>query len=230
MGSTIPTTHVHWVLIAIVCGVLYLLFDALRSFALQLSPVRMRQLSTDAEERTATFNKFDVGDFQLVSGVLLQVVLVIGAGATTMIYDQHTIGSAVFRSASIWTLAVILWKFFLAFISEDTGEVVLRALIPFARIAYYALWPFLYPLRKLLERLGRKENGEEEEEEVTDEEVRAYIDVGEKAGVIEAAEGKLLQSIVDFGDRLAHEIMTPRIDVMTFDAHKPITELAKLFS
>jgi putative hemolysin len=230
MGSTIPTTHVHWVLIAIFSGVLYLLFDALRSFATQLSPVRMRRLSTDAEEGTSTFNKFDVADFQLVSGALLQVALVVGACATTMIYDELTIGSAVLRSALIWTLAVILWKFFLAFVSEDAGEVILRALIPFARIAYYALWPFLYPLRKLLERLDRKENGEEEEEEVTDEEVRAYIDVGEEAGVLEAAEGKLLQSIVDFGDRLAHEIMTPRIDVMTFDARKPITELAKLFS
>ena len=230
MGSSIPHLHVHWVLIAVVCGVLYLLFDALRSFALQLSPVRMRRLSTDAEEGTSTFNKFDVEDFQLVSGALLQVALVLGAGATTMIYDELTVGSAVFRSVAIWTSAVMVWKFLLAFVPEDTGEVVLRALIPFARIAYYALWPFLYPLRKLLERLERKHAESEEEEEVTDEEVRAYIDVGEEEGIIEASEGKLLQSIVDFGDRLAHEIMTPRIDVLTFDARRPMVELARLFS
>ncbi|MGZ8709373.1 MAG: hemolysin family protein, partial [Thermoanaerobaculia bacterium] len=209
---------------------LYLLFDALRSFALQLSPVRMRRLSTDAEEGTSTFNKFDVEDFQLVSGALLQVALVGGAGATTMIFDELTIGSAVLRSVLIWGVAVMVWKFLLALVPEDTGEVVLRALIPFARTAYYALWPFLFPLRKLLERLDRKQAGDEEEEEVTDEEVRAYIDVGEEEGIIEASEGKLLQSIVDFGDRLAHEIMTPRIDVLTFDARRPIAELAGLFS
>ncbi len=230
MGSSIPHGHVHWVLIAIVCGVLYLLFDALRSFALQLSPVRMRRLSTDAEEGTSTFNKFDVEDFQLVSGALLQIALVAGAGATTMIFDELAIGSAVLRSVLIWGIAVLVWKFLLALVSEDTGEVVLRALIPFARTAYYALWPFLFPLRKLLERLDRRQAGEEEEEEVTDEEVRAYIDVGEEEGIIEASEGKLLQSIVDFGDRLAHEIMTPRIDVLTFDARRPIADLAKLFS
>ena len=44
MGSSI---HIHWVLIAVVCGVLYLIFDALRSFALQLSPVRLRQLDLE---------------------------------------------------------------------------------------------------------------------------------------------------------------------------------------
>jgi putative hemolysin len=230
MGSSIPHLHVHWVLIAIVCGVFYLIFDALRSFALQLSPMRLRRLSSDAEEGTASFSSFDVEDFQLVSGALLQIALVVGAGVTTMIFDEYTIGSAVTTSVLIWSVAVLLWKVILAFISADTGEVVLRALIPFARVAYYVFWPFLYPLRKLMERIEKREEAAEEEEEVTDEEVRAYIDVGEEEGIIEASEGKMLQSIVDFGDRLAHEIMTPRIDVLTFDARRPILDLARLFS
>lgn len=65
MGSTIPHLHAHWVLIAIVCGVFYLIFDALRSFALQLSPVRLRALSTDAEEGSSRWSEFAVEDFQL---------------------------------------------------------------------------------------------------------------------------------------------------------------------
>ena len=230
MGSSVEHWHVHWVLIAILCGVLYLLFDALRSFALQLSPVRMRRLTTDAEERPSRWRNFDVEDFQLVSGVLLQLAVVIGAGATTMVYDEETFGSAVGTSVAIWGIGVLVWKFILALVPEDTGETILRALIPFSRFMYYLFWPFLYPLRRLLERLERRSEEDDEEEEVTDEEVQAYIDVGEEEGIIEASEGKLLQSIVDFGDRLAHEIMTPRIDVQAFDAHRPIEELAKLFS
>ncbi len=229
MGSTIPPTHIHWVLTAIVCGVFYLLFDALRSFALQLSPVRLRRLTTDAEEGMSRWKNFEVEDFQLVSGAMLQISLVIGAGATTMIYDGRGVAGAVLTSVIIWTLAVLVWKFVLALVAEDTGEVILRALIPLARTSYYLFWPFLFPLRKLLRRIERAERAEDEED-ATDEEVRAYIDVGEQEGIIEPSEGKLLQSIVDFGDRLAHEIMTPRIDVLTFVARRPIGELAKLFS
>ncbi|HYH09358.1 MAG TPA: hemolysin family protein [Thermoanaerobaculia bacterium] len=228
MGSSVPHLHIHWVLIAIVCGVIYLIFDALRSFALQLSPVRMRRLSTDAEEGSGRWTYFDVEDFQLVSGAFVQVSLVIGAGVTTMIFDEKGIGGAVLTSVIIWTLVVLLWKFILALVPEDTGEVILRALLPFSRTMYYLFWPVLYPLRRLLKRLDKDAGGEEEE--VTDEEVQAYIDVGEEEGIIEASEGKLLQSIVDFGDRLAHEIMTPRIDVHAFDARRPLAELAKLFS
>lgn len=231
MGSTIPPhLHFHWVLIAIVCGVFYLIFDALRSFALQLSPVRLRALSTDAEEGSSRWSEFAVEDFQLVSGALLQMALVFGAGATTMIFDEKPIGSAVLTSVAIWSGLVFAWKFILALVPEDTGEVILRALIPFSRTAYYVFWPALFPLRKLLERLGRHKPDDGEEEEITDEEVQAYIDVGEEEGIIEASEGKMLQSIVDFGDRLAHEIMTPRIDVHAFDARRPIEELARLFS
>ena len=230
MGSSIPHAHVHWVLIAIVCGVCYLIFDALRSFALQLSPVRLRRLKDDAEDAGSHWTYFDVADIQLVSGALLQLALLIGAGATAMVFDEAGIGTAVLSSIGIWSAIVLLWKFILALVPEDTGEVILRALIPFSRTAYYLFFPLLWPLRKLFERLGRNESRDENEEEVTDEEVQAYIDVGEEEGIIEASEGKMLQSIVDFGDRLAHEIMTPRIDVVSFDARQPMEELAKLFS
>jgi putative hemolysin len=230
MGSSVPHLHIHWVLIALVCGGFFLTFDALRSFALQLSPVRLRRLSTDTDDDSGRWTYFDVADFQLISGALLQVALVIGAGATTMIYDELTFGSAVLRSVLIWVAMVVVWKFVLALVPEDTGEIILRALLPFSRFVYYLFWPLLFPLRKLLERIDRNQNDDDEEEEITDEQVQAYIDVGEEEGIIEASEGKLLQSIVDFGDRLAHEIMTPRIDVLAFDARRPITELARLFA
>ena len=229
MGSSVEHWHVHWILIAILCGILYLIFDALRSFALQLSPMRLRRLSADTDEASSSWSHFEVEDFQLVSGALLQAALVIGAGATAMIFDERPFGTAIFISVAIWVGAVVIWKFILALVPEDTGEQILRAMIPFTRIAYYLLFPLLWPLRHLLERLGRRDENGEEEEEVTDEEVQAYIDVGEEEGIIEASEGKMLQSIVDFGDRLAHEIMTPRIDVQAFDARRGIDELARLF-
>jgi len=95
MGSSL---HLHWVLVASVCGVFYLIFDALRSFALQLSPVRLRRLSTDAEEGMSRFRNFEVEDFQLVGGALLQVALVIGVGAgSTVWWLVLTQGVGMFR-------------------------------------------------------------------------------------------------------------------------------------
>ncbi|HET7437618.1 MAG TPA: hemolysin family protein [Thermoanaerobaculia bacterium] len=227
MGSSLPHAHAHWVVIAIVCGILYLVFDALRSFVNQLSPVTLRRLSSDAEDRRP-WSTFDFQNFQLASGALLQVALIIAAGCTVMIFDEHPIGTAVILSVAIWAGIVMVWKFILAIVPEDVAELTLTGLIPFSHFFYYLFWPLLYPLRRLTAR--DEEEDEEEEEEVTQEEVRAYIDVGEEEGILEGTEGKMIQSIVDFGDRLAHEIMTPRIDVQAFDAKRPLDELAKLFS
>jgi CBS domain containing-hemolysin-like protein len=229
MGSSAPHLHFHWVLIAIVCGVLYLVFDALRSFALQLSPVRLRSLSTEADAGSK-WAAFDQQNFQLVSGALLQVALIIATGSTAMIFDERGFGTAILTAVAIWGGVVMTWKFVLALIPDDLAETILRALIPVSHFFYYLFWPLLFPLRRLAARFDRDERTDEEEEEVTDEEVQAYIDVGEAEGILEKSEGRLIQSIVDFGDRLAHEIMTPRIDVQAYDARRPIEELVAMFS
>ena len=43
---------------------------------------------------------------------------------------------------------------------------------------------------------------------------KAYLDTGEQEGLIEGEERRLLQSIVDFGDTLVREVMTPRPDIV----------------
>jgi magnesium and cobalt transporter len=231
MGSSSPPLHLHWVVIAALCGILYLIFDAARSFAQQLSPVRLRRLGGDGKPGASGWRRYDARNLQLVTGALLQMSLIIAVGATIMVFDDRAINKAVLLAAAIWVPIVLLWKFALAIVPGDTGEVILETLVPFTNFFYFLFWPALFPLRRLVERIEeRNEEDDGEAEEPTDAEVQAYIDVGEEEGILEKSEGKLLQSIVDFGDRLAHELMTPRIDVLAFDARKPIDDLARLFS
>lgn len=231
MGSSSPHLHLHWIVIATFCGVIFLIFDAARFFAQQLGPVRLRRLSGDPDAEGHTrWAQYDARNFQLVIGALLQMALIIAIAATDMVFDESTFGVAALSTAGIWVAIVVLWKFLLALVPETTSELLLRVLVPFTHFFYLLFWPILFPLRVILDRIERNEDESDLDEEPTDEEVQAYIDVGEDEGILEPSEGKLLQSIVDFGDRVAHELMTPRIDVLSFDARRPIAELAKLFS
>jgi putative hemolysin len=230
MGSS--SSETIWLVLAATCGLLYLIFDALRSFALQVSPVALRRLSGEAEERSG-WQVYDARNFQLVTGALLQITVVLAFGATLLAFEgEHSIVEASLGAAALWIAIIVIWKFVLAFVPEDMSEMLLRRMIPLTYFFYYLFWPMLFPLRQLFERLERQREvaDEDDEEEVTDEEVQAYIDVGEEEGILEASEGKLLQSIVDFSDRMAKELMTPRIDVQAFDANKPFDELARMFS
>jgi len=230
MGST--SSHLAWIIAATVSGLLYLIFDAGRFFAQQLGPVRLRGLANFAEENDERWTRFDVDNFQLVSGSLLQIALIVAVAATVIAFDgTRPITTATLLASAIWLPVVVIWKFILAIIPDEVSEFVLRGmLIPTSHFFYFALWPILFPLRRLVARIDAEAEEDEEDEDPTDEEVQAYIDVGEEEGILEPAQGKMLQLIVDFGDRVAREIMTPRIDVQAFDASGSIEDLARMFS
>ncbi|MEA2572099.1 MAG: magnesium and cobalt exporter, family [Acidobacteriota bacterium] len=229
MGSS--GSHLHWIVIATLCGILYLVFDAARSFIQQLSPVRLRQWSGEAPiDGRGRWLQYDARNFHLISGALLQFALIIAFSATVMVFDYAALGYAVTAAAAIWITIAMLWKFVIALIPEEIGEGALRLLIPVSHFFYYLFWPLLFPLRMLTQRMDREDPNADDDEEVTDEDVQAYIDVGEEEGILEGGEGQLIQSIVDFGDRIARELMTPRIDVQAFEDHRPLEELARMFS
>jgi CBS domain containing-hemolysin-like protein len=69
---------------------------------------------------------------------------------------------------------------------------------------------------------------EEAAEEAT-EVAKAYIDTAAEEGLIEGEERKLLQSIVDFGDTLVREVMTPRPDIVAVKAEATVGDLRALF-
>ena len=229
MGSSL--SHGEWIAATVVSGVFYLLFDAIRHFAQQVSAVTLRRWSGDPEvERGSRWFSYDPRNLQLMSGALLQAALVLAFACTAMALQPRPIGKAVAIAGGVWLAIVILWKFGLALVPDDIGEIALKHMIPFSHFFYYLFWPVLFPMRRMFARLDREEKEEAEPETVTDEEVQAFIDVGEEEGILEPSEGKMIASVVEFGDRMARELMTPRIDMLAFDARKSVEELARLFN
>lgn len=64
-----------------------------------------------------------------------------------------------------------------------------------------------------------------EPEEVTEEEIRMMMDVGNEKGVIEQSQMDMINNIFDFDDTTAGDIMTHRTDVIAVDTGAKITDL-----
>ena len=223
MGSSLSQTACVW--IAVVSGLLFLIFDASRYFTHQISPVTLRRWSGDPDQEVRSrWFEYDPLNLRLLNGALLQIALAVALLATVRAFDSLKI------AAGAWLLIILLWKFALGFVPDDIAEFLLRQIFPVSRLFYYIFWPVLFPLRTVAERMEREEDADQEQEAVTEEEVQAFIDVGEEEGILEASEGKMIHSVVEFGDRVARELMTPRIDVLAFDASRSVNELAQLFS
>ncbi|HIC92416.1 MAG TPA: HlyC/CorC family transporter [Syntrophaceae bacterium] len=58
--------------------------------------------------------------------------------------------------------------------------------------------------------------------------IHQLIDVGEEKGVIHEDEGEMIQSIFEFRDTAAKEIMVPRTDMVAIDSKAPISQVIQL--
>ena len=68
----------------------------------------------------------------------------------------------------------------------------------------------------------------EQQENVTEEEIRMMVDVSEETGGIEAAEKEMILGVFDFADRTVDEIMTHRTDVTAVDKDITLEALVEL--
>ena len=114
------------------------------------------------------------------------------------------------------------------FIARISPERVLLALLPAFRIYDALIWPVSRPLSHLV-RAFVKDEEETEDEGVSEEEVQAFIETGEEEGILEGDEGRMVQSIVDLGDKVVREIMTPRPEMVGVRREANLAELRQLF-
>ena len=64
----------------------------------------------------------------------------------------------------------------------------------------------------------------QEDDEVSEEEIKMMVDVGEEKGAIEAGEKEMINKIFEFNDRVVSEIMIPRTQVYALDMELTISE------
>jgi CBS domain containing-hemolysin-like protein len=70
---------------------------------------------------------------------------------------------------------------------------------------------------------------EESEEEASEEEVEAFIDVGTQEGILEPEDRDLVWGVVDFGDTQVKSVMTPRVDMICGNIDDTLDQLADRF-
>lgn len=67
-------------------------------------------------------------------------------------------------------------------------------------------------------------DSEDLEEKVSKEEIRSLVEVGQEHGVINETEKEMINSIFEFDDKLADEVMTPRTEVYLINIDTPVSE------
>ncbi len=69
-----------------------------------------------------------------------------------------------------------------------------------------------------------------EEETVTEEEIRMMVDVGKQKGTIAQSEGEMINNVFEFNDKTVSEIMVPRTEIFALDMNLSISKVIEEIS
>jgi len=132
---------------------------------------------------------------------------------------------------SVAAFVVIFELLLPLFIVGRDPERVLEVLLPSFRPVARALGPLTRWTAQAVanSKWGAAPSTPDEAAEEADEVAKDHIDTAEQEGLIEGEERRLLQSIVDFGDTLVREVMTPRPDIVGIREDATIGDLRALF-
>lgn len=142
-----------------------------------------------------------------------------------------SIGYETLNSLMVIVITLILSFFTLVFgelvpkrLAMHSPEKMAMITTPVVRVVKTVLLPIIWLLSAttnlILRIFGIKPGGEEEQ--VTEDEIRLMVDIGEESGAIDAMASEMIDNIFEFDNSIARNVMTRAIDITAI--HKDSTD------
>lgn len=213
-------------------GVL-LFLSALESAIFRLSKVSLRVLSEKVQKKLSLLEQIveDRNRFVLPLQFGIQLVQVAIIVLLTVLCLSSNLEGAAWMALVVAACVIVVFRQVLPkMISRSDPERALLRLLAFYESPHRLLLILSAPLVSIIKVLQPPRNGESNHrtEESTEEEIQAYLGVGEEEGIIEEEESELIQSALEFGDTLVREIMTPRTQIVAIEEGASLSELKNL--
>lgn len=196
----------------------------------QLSDVGLRRLSSDFEDSTKVKSVAFLQEilenrprFRFALSAAVQILLISFSVLVTLIVSNFspTYFQILTLSIIVGLTATIIFRQFLPrLLTRQNPETKLLVLLPFVRPFYGLLSavadPFQFFTRdnSSLETTILPTQTVEEVKEDNAEDKQALIEMGEAEGILEEKDRELLETMFEFGETRAGEIMTPRTEII----------------
>jgi putative hemolysin len=145
------------------------------------------------------------------------VVLLAADSLATYLFIVWGVPHAVIWSTVVMTIVILLLGEILPkTVAVSSGDRTALRLAPFLDLTTRVLSPltaaFLWMTNALVRVFGGQPHAGPY---VTEEDIKTLVNVGVEQNVLEEQERELIHSIIEFGDTIVREVMTPRTDMVT---------------
>ena len=232
------------ILVLIILILLNAFFAATEIAFISLNDAKIEKRAKDGDKKAKQINKMLKEPSKFLATIQIGITLagfLSSAFASDAFADKlapmlesiFPIGISLWKGISIVIITIILSYFTLVFgelvpkrIAMKNHEKVANLTIGIVRFISIITAPFVKLLtistNFVSKIFGVNEN---EEETVTEEEIRMMVDVGEEKGTIEEEEKELINNVFEFNDITVSEIMTHRTDIYAININDNIMEM-----
>jgi len=226
MAAVILATLVAIPLLGLVTFVQLLYLESLRLRTRDLESLKF--FKSTLEDRLGLKTEDGAGTFSLIKHTLLVLlgVVFLAWSADGAPWNWEVLIQA---AASVWLTMVVVAYALPQILYRRTEARWLLPLVPVLRALAWvarpcvALLSFFQSLVDLAD-----EDGEAEEPPTPAENIEALITAGAEEGLIEEQDRALIQSVVEFGDKVVREVMTPRPNIVAISAASSLEQLRQL--
>jgi len=158
---------------------------------------------------------------------LVLVALAIGSAAETFASSPPL---AVFQTAFFIVLEILLVYQFVPYVlMTRTSGNWLAPMLPVLRGLSYVVLPLLLLYDFLVSILHLSDEEEEAGPGKASQEIEELVEEAQERGFFEKEDVPLIASVIQFADKTAREVMTPRPDIVAISAAASVAELRALF-
>ena len=217
----------------LLCGVLTLAayFNILFIEALRLRPHHAAKAFEYSDDHVLPLLRMPEHEGVRRYSMVRQTALVLLAADLTLVFAAETPGWVAALEALVFAFgAMLLFAHILPnlLVTRTDGRWA-KAFVPLVRALAWLIHPFVL-LTSFVASVAEISSDESPEEPATNgaDDIDAFLDAGQEEGLIGAEDRKLIQSVVEFGDKTVREVMTARPSIAAISADATVEQLRRL--
>ncbi len=208
-------------------------FSSAETALMTSNKLRMRNLAENGNKRAAKVLKVTENTDKMLSAILIGNNIVnltassISTALTLKIFGSKLVGIA---TGILTFLILVFGEITPKNVASKNAEKMALIYIGVISFLVTLLTPLIFivnTVSKFVISIFNKNS--DDNNAVTEEELRAMVEYSHEEGIIENEEKKMIVNVVDFGDTVAGDIMVPRVDMVMVDEKSSYEEILQVF-
>lgn len=240
-------SNIYPIIALVLLAILYGLYTAIETALEQIRPVHLRQARDHDPDRAEILNDMvenrpqyvaasNVGSFSTLTLLIIMCMVIapsVGALAENSgLFANYSalVGGAILVTLPVTVLTLVVGQIVpksYAALHPVRTCLALRRFIKLSALVLGLPATFALSLANIItQRFGARASFLTENRR--EEEILSLVEDAQQSGEIENEEKELLESVFEFGETVAREIMTPRVDIDALPVSSPAEDLIKV--